>query len=109
MNAYILLTAAIASELFGSTMMKLSDGFRRLLPSIGMLAGMGCAFYCLSLALQSIPLGTAYAIWSGVGTAATALIGAFVFREAITAKTIAGLALIVAGVVVMRLAAGGEA
>lgn len=105
MNAYWLLATAIVSEVFGSSMMKASDGFKRLLPGIGMLAGMGTAFYCLSLSLQSIPLGTAYAIWSGVGTALTALIGAVVYRETVSAKKISGLALIVAGVVVMRLAA----
>lgn len=62
--AYLFLGVAILCEVFGSSMMKLSDGFKRKLPTLGLIIGMGSAFFLLSLALKSIPLGTAYATWS---------------------------------------------
>ncbi|GBG11015.1 quaternary ammonium transporter [Paenibacillus agaridevorans] len=107
-NAYLLLAVAIVSEVFGSSMLKLSDGFKRRMPSLGVVLGMGAAFYCLSLALAVIPLGTAYAIWSGLGTALTAMIGVIAFKERLDWKKGLGLILIIAGVVVMRLSGGGH-
>ncbi|MFF2479905.1 DMT family transporter [Paenibacillus sp. NPDC058071] len=106
MNAYLILAAAIVAEVFGSSMMKLSNGFKRLFPTIGMIVGLSIAFLSLSFALRSIPLGTAYAIWSGVGTALTALIGIFVYKEKVSAIKVLGLIMIIAGVAVMKLAAG---
>ncbi|MDQ6419384.1 multidrug efflux SMR transporter [Paenibacillus sp. LHD-117] len=108
MNPYLLLAAAIVSEVFGSSMLKLSDGFKRWQPAIGVIVGMGLAFYCLSHALTSIPLGTAYAIWSGVGTALTAIIGVVAYKEPFDWKKGLGLLLIIGGVVMMRLTGGGH-
>ncbi|MEH7386902.1 multidrug efflux SMR transporter, partial [Bacillus sp. JJ1521] len=71
MNAYILLILAIISEVFGSSMLKATDGFKKFLPSVGVIIGYGLAFYALSLTLKTLPLGLAYAIWAGVGTALT--------------------------------------
>ncbi len=105
MNAYVFLAVAIVSEVFGSSMMKLSNGFKRLAPSIAMVVGMGFSFYMLSLALHTIPLGTAYAIWSGVGTVLTTLVGVLLYKEKINAKKALGIILIVGGVVIMKLAA----
>ncbi|WP_019240998.1 MULTISPECIES: DMT family transporter [Bacillus] len=107
MNPYVILAIAIVSEVFGSSMLKLSNGFKRLFPSIGVILGMSIAFYCLSQALKTIPLGTAYAIWSGIGTALTALVGVIVYKEVINFKKCLGLALIIGGVVVLKLSTGG--
>lgn len=104
LNPYILLAAAILSEIFGSSMLKLSNGFKKLFPSIGVVVGMGFSFYCLSLALTGIPLGSAYAIWAGAGTALTALVGVMFWKESFNAKKLFGLVLIICGVVIMKLA-----
>ncbi|WP_285767029.1 multidrug efflux SMR transporter [Peribacillus sp. SI8-4] len=106
MNPYAFLAIAIISEVFGSSMLKVSNGFRRFFPSIGVIIGMGVAFYCLSISLITIPLGTAYAIWSGIGTALTALVGVIVYKENFNTKKILGLVLIIGGVVILKLAAG---
>ncbi|WP_256757855.1 multidrug efflux SMR transporter [Cohnella sp. WQ 127256] len=108
MNSFVLLAIAIFSEVFGSSMLKLSNGFKKLYPSIGVVIGMGSAFYCLSLAMKTIPLGTTYAIWSGVGTALTALVGVLIYKENFNVKKGLGLALIIGGVVIMKLSAGGS-
>lgn len=106
--SFALLGLAIISEVFGSSMLKLSNGFKRLFPSIGVIIGMGVAFYSLSLALRTIPLGTAYAIWSGVGTALTALLGVVIYKENFNFKKFLGLILIIGGVVVMKLSGGSH-
>lgn len=69
---------------------------------------MGSAFYCLSLALSTIPLGTAYAIWSGVGTALTALIGVIIYKENFNLKKLLSMILIIGGVVIMKLSGGSH-
>ncbi|MNO61938.1 Multidrug resistance protein EbrA [compost metagenome] len=108
MNSYVLLAAAIIFEVFGSSMLKVSNGFKKVLPSIGVILGMGLAFYSLSLALKTIPLGTAYAIWSGVGTALTALIGVLIYKESFNRKKLLGLLLIIGGVIIMKLSGGAH-
>ncbi|MFF2019931.1 DMT family transporter [Paenibacillus sp. NPDC058177] len=106
--SFVLLGIAIISEVFGSSMLKLSNGFKRVFPSIGVIIGMGVAFYSLSLALRTIPLGTAYAIWSGVGTALTALLGVVIYKENFNFKKFLGLLLIIGGVVIMKLSGGSH-
>ncbi|MEK3747484.1 multidrug efflux SMR transporter [Paenibacillus sp. FSL E2-8871] len=108
MNSYILLATAIICEVFGSSMLKVSNGFKRVFPSIGVILGMGLAFYSLSLALKTIPLGTAYAIWSGVGTALTAIIGVVIYKENFNRKKLLGLLLIIGGVIIMKLSGGAH-
>lgn len=103
MKAYLFLAVAIISELFGTSMLKASNGFTKLYPSIGMVLGFSLAFYSLSLALQQIPLGVAYAIWSGIGTAATAVIGIIVWKEMASISTVIGTGLIIAGVLILNL------
>lgn len=107
MNPFVFLAIAIVSEVCGSSLLKLSNGFKRLYPSLGVVAGLGSAFYFLSLALQSISLGTAYAIWSGVGTALTAMVGVLFYKERLGVKKILGLLLIIGGVITLKLASGG--
>lgn len=102
MKGILYLTGAILTEVFGSTMLKLSQGFSQLLPSIGVLIGFGCAFTFLSLALKTIKLSSAYATWSGVGTALTALVGLVLFNETISTKGYIGLALVICGVIVLN-------
>lgn len=102
--AYVLLVLAIVSEVAATTSLKLSEGFTRLWPSVGTLAGYGLSFYLLSRVLLSVPIGTAYAIWSAVGTALVATIGIVFFHEAATVARIGGLVLIVVGVVILNLA-----
>lgn len=100
---YLYLSLAIAFELVGSSCLKLADGFTRPLPTaVAVLAYVVC-FYFLSLALRAIPLGVAYAVWSGVGIVCAALISVFIFKQEITLPTVIGIGLIIAGVAVMHL------
>ncbi|MZG04518.1 multidrug efflux SMR transporter [Streptomyces sp. SID5614] len=102
-SAYGLLAGAIAAEVAGTTAMKYSEGFTRLWPSIGTVVGYLIAFTLLAQTLKTLSVGTAYAIWAGVGTAAVALIGILFLGESSSLVKIAGIALIVAGVVVLNL------
>ena len=106
MNAYILLVFAIISEVFGSSMLKATDGFKKFLPSLGVMVGYGLAFYGLSLSLTTLPLGMAYAIWAGVGTALTALVGIIVYKEHVDRKKILGFFLIIGGVILLNVGGG---
>lgn len=101
MNPWVLLGISIAAELIGTSCLKLSQGFTRLGPSLGVVAGYGIAFYGMSQSIKSLPVGVTYAIWSGVGTAGAALIGWLIWQEALTAGRLLGIGLIVAGVVVL--------
>ena len=103
MNAWFYLDVAIVSEVAATSALKASEGFTRLWPSLLVVAGYAAAFYFLSLTLKSIPVAVAYAVWSGVGIALIALIGWLFFKQALDAPTLLGLALIVAGVLVLNL------
>lgn len=102
MNAFVLLLIAIVSEVFGSSMLKVSNGFRRIFPSIGIVIGYGIAFYALSLALKTLSLGVAYAIWAGLGTALTAVVGFTIYKEKFSSKKLMGLVLIIGGVILLN-------
>jgi small multidrug resistance pump len=97
------LAAAIVFEVFGTTFMKLSDGLRNLTPTLVMFTLYGCAFACNSMAVRKLDLSITYAIWSGVGTAATAIIGFAYFKEPMTALRVTGVFLVIAGVAALRL------
>lgn len=103
MNAWGYLSLAILAEVIATSALKASSGFTQLVPSIVVIAGYGTAFYCLSLALRSVPLGVAYAIWSGAGTALIALIGVVLYKQKLDPAAIVGIGLIVAGVLVLNL------
>jgi len=107
--SYVYLAIAIVAEVIGTSALKATEGFSRPLPSLVVVAGYGAAFYFLSLALKVIPVGIAYAIWSGVGVALITLIGWIVFRQRLDAAALVGLALIVSGVVVIQVFSGAEA
>jgi small multidrug resistance pump len=100
---YLYLAIAIVAEVIGTSALKASDGFTRLWPSVVVVGGYGVAFYCLSLALQTVPVAIAYAIWSGAGVALITLIGWWGFGQRLDAPALAGIGLIVAGVVVIQL------
>ena len=106
---YLYLAIAIVAEVIGTSALKAAEGFTRPLPSLVVIVGYGAAFYFLSLALKVIPVGIAYAIWSGVGVALITLIGWVVFKQRLDAAALAGLALIVAGVAVIQVFSGAEA
>ncbi|MFC5742718.1 DMT family transporter [Dyella tabacisoli] len=103
MNAWLLLAIAILAEVIGTSALKASAGFSRLLPSAVVVAGYGTAFYFLSLTLRHIPIGIAYAVWSGAGTVLIALIGVIAYRQKLDPAAILGISLIVAGVLVLNL------
>lgn len=100
---YLFLFIAIAGELIGSSMLKLSMGFTKLGPTTASLISFGFSFYFLSLALAKIPLGIAYATWSGIGLVITTIIGVLIYKESINLYTVLGIILIVAGVLVINL------
>jgi small multidrug resistance pump len=97
------LAIAIVAEVIGTTALKAADGFRVLGPSVVVVTAYGVSFYFLSLALRTIPIGLAYAIWSGVGIVLISLAGWAVYRQSLDTPAIVGMGLIVAGVVVINL------
>ena len=100
---YLLL--AIAFEVTGTTFMKLSDGFSKLGPSIAMFIFYILSLSALSFALKKIEVGTAYAIWSGLGTALITIIGIIIFKESLSILKIISIILIIIGVVGLQLSA----
>lgn len=107
--AYLYLAIAIVAEVIGTSALKAAEGFTRPLPTVVVAVGYSAAFYFLSLALKVIPVGIAYAIWSGVGVALITLIGWLVFKQRLDAPAMLGVALIVAGVAVIHLFSGASA
>ncbi len=98
-----MLAAAIAAEVAGTTAMKYSEGFTRLWPSLVTVVGYVLAFALLAQTLKTLSIGTAYAIWAGAGTAAVAAIGILWMGESANLVKLAGIALVIAGVVVLNL------
>jgi small multidrug resistance pump len=100
---YLFLALAISSEICATVSMKYSEGFTRLLPSVIVVLGYVFSFAMLSQALKHIPVSTAYAIWSGAGTAVVAAIGFTFLGEGLNTMKVAGIALIIVGVVALNL------
>ncbi|NMM52573.1 DMT family transporter [Paenibacillus aquistagni] len=100
--SYLWLGLAIIMEVFGSTMLKLSNGFKRWLPVVGLIAGYGLAFWLLSYSLKSLPLGLVYATWSGVGTILTVLTGMWIFKERMNRQAWLGMAILIVGIVMLN-------
>ena len=103
MVAYLYLLAAIAAEVFATSTIKSTDGFTRLWPTLACAAGYHISFVALAQAVKGVQVGVAYAIWSGLGTAAIVAIGAAFLGEPITVTKVTGMALIIAGVVTLNL------
>ena len=102
--AWVWLAIAGGFEVVWAVLLKYTDGFSRLLPSLATLAAMGVSFYCMSRALQVLPMGTVYAVWVGIGAFGTALWGMAVEGDPAGAARILCLALILAGVAGLKLA-----
>jgi len=103
MNKWLVLGIAIVAETIATSAMKSSEGFTRLIPSLIVVLGYGVAFYFLSITLRTIPVGIAYAIWSGVGIVLITLVGWIVFGQKLDAPALIGMGLIIAGVVTMNV------
>jgi len=106
--SYLYLLLAIIGELFGSSLLKASEGFSKLLPTIGMLTAFVFSFFFLSLAVKTIPLNAAYAIWSGLGMVATTVISVLIWKEKINFASVSGILLILIGVVVLSFFGPGH-
>ena len=106
MNAWLLLAIAIVAEVVATSALKASAGFSRLVPSVVVVLGYAVAFYCLSLVLRTIPVGVAYAIWSGLGIVLITVVAWVVYDQAIDLAAALGMGLIIAGVVVLNVFAG---
>lgn len=100
---WVYLALAIAGEIIGTSALKATEGFTKPIPIAITIAGYATAFYFLALTLKTIPVGVAYAIWSGVGVVAIGLIGYLVFKQTLDWAAVLGMALIVAGVLVMNV------
>lgn len=101
--AYLYLAIAIVAEVIGTSALKVSEGFTKLGPSVIVVIGYGVAFYCLSIVLKFIPVGIAYAIWSGIGIVLITVVGYVFYSQKLDLAALAGLALIICGVVVINL------
>lgn len=101
--AYLFLLGAIAAEVIATSLLKATEGFTRLWPTVAVLTGYAVAFLALSQVVKDVPVGVAYAIWSGLGTAAIVAIGAVFLGEPITVIKVVGIGLIVAGVVILNV------
>jgi small multidrug resistance pump len=101
--AYMFLMLAIAAEIFATSLMKSTEGFTRLWPTVICLLGYALSLIALSQAVKGVPVGIAYAVWSALGTAAIVAIGAAFLGEPITLIKVAGIGLIIAGVVTLNL------
>lgn len=106
MDAYLLLTVSIVSEVFATSMLKTANGFKNLLPTLAVIVGYGVSFYLLSISLKTIPIGIAYAIWAGVATALTALVGMIVYKEKFNRKKLTGFIFILSGVILLNVNGG---
>jgi len=100
---WAVLLGAIGCEVLGTTLLQQSQQFTRPWPALGMAVCYGVAFYLLSLALRQMPVGIAYAIWSGLGVVLISIIGVVLFRQKLDLPAILGLVMIVGGVVVINL------
>lgn len=105
---WALLALAIASEVVATSALKASEGFTRLGYGAVVVVGYGLAFWLMAQTLKHLAVGTVYAIWSGAGTAAIAVIGVVAFGEALTLPRALGIGLIVAGVIVLNIFGGGH-
>jgi small multidrug resistance pump len=109
MNPYVVLGTAILAEVVGTTSLKLSQGFSRSLPSLGVLVGDGAAFYFLSLALEDLPVGVVYGTWAALGIVAIAAIGVVAFDERVDIAGVVGIGLLLAGVYCLNVVSGMSA
>ena len=100
--AWIAVISAGILEVGFATMLKLSNGFTKLLPSLGFIVFAAGSFSLLSWSLKVLPIGTAYAVWTGIGAAGTAILGMVIFKDPVSIARITAIALIIAGVILLN-------
>lgn len=100
---YLILSFAVVAEVVATSALAASDGFTRLAPSVITVIGYAVAFYLLSLPLRTMPVGIVYALWSGAGIVLITAVGWVYFRQTLDAAALIGIALILAGVLVVNL------
>jgi small multidrug resistance pump len=100
---YLYLGIAILAEVVATSSLKASESFSRVLPSLLVVVGYAVAFYFLSLTLRAIPIGIAYAMWSGIGVVLVTIVGTVLFKQPIDAAAIVGISFIVVGVLILNL------
>jgi small multidrug resistance pump len=103
LSGYAYLAVAILTEVIATSALKASEGFTRLLPSLVVVVGYAISFWCMSLTLKTIPVGLAYAIWSGVGIILITAIAWVVYRQTLDTPALLGIGLILGGVLVINL------
>lgn len=108
MKSYIFLFIAILGEISGTSALKASEGFSRLYPSLLAVLGYGVAFFFLSLAIRTIPVGIAYALWAGIGIVLVAAISAVMFGQNLNLPTMVGIGMILLGCVIVNLCSSGS-
>jgi small multidrug resistance pump len=106
MNPYLALGIAIVAEVIATALLKASNGFANAIPAVTSMAIYGVSFYFLSQALRVVPVGVTYAVWSGAGIVLISLAGWLVFGQKLDTAAIFGMALIIAGVMVVNLVSG---
>jgi small multidrug resistance pump len=99
---WLYLSIAILAEVIATSSLKAAEGFTRLTPSLIVVFGYGTAFYFLSLTLRTMQVGTAYAIWSGVGTVIISIVAWLLYNQKLDAPSILGMALILSGVIIIK-------
>jgi quaternary ammonium compound-resistance protein SugE len=104
--AWVILFVAGLFEIGWAVGLKYTDGFTRLWPTVGTLAAMAASMGLLGLAIRTLPVGTAYAVWTGIGTVGTAILGIALFKEPATALRLACLAMIVCGIIGLKVVGG---
>ena len=103
MKTALILFFAVLSEVIATTSLKFSEGFTKLVPSIVVVVGYGLSFYLLSLTLKVMPIGIAYALWSGIGITLTVLLGKIIWNESLDWARVTGIILIIIGILVINL------
>ncbi|MAJ80499.1 MAG: QacE family quaternary ammonium compound efflux SMR transporter [Porticoccaceae bacterium] len=101
--AYLFLVVAIIAEVIATSALKASAEFTKIIPSVLALSGYACSLYFLTLVLRDIPLGIAYAIWSGAGIALISLVGFFIYNQQLDFAAAIGIILIISGCVVINI------
>lgn len=101
--AWLFLLIAGLCEIAWAIGLKYTEGFSRLLPTVGTVAAMVASIGCLGLALKSLPVGTAYAVWTGIGTIGAAVLGIYLFNEPATVLRLAFIGLILTGIIGLKI------
>ena len=103
MKTALILFFAVLSEVIATTSLKFSEGFTKLVPSVVVVVGYGLSFYLLSMTLKVMPIGIAYALWSGIGITLTVILGKIIWNESLDWARVTGIILIIIGILVINL------